>query len=60
MSPILLLLIFAIELFIVIVNTVGAASINGLVRRLPPTSQPRNPRLPPKTPAPAHVTTGSY
>ncbi|SPO03405.1 related to Protein GET1 [Cephalotrichum gorgonifer] len=31
MSPILLLVVFAVELFIVIVNAVGAATINGLL-----------------------------
>ena len=44
MTPTLLLLIFAVELLIVIVNSVGAATINSLVR--PP---PR--RLPQATPA---------
>lgn len=36
MHPSLLLVIFAVELFTVIVNSVGAAAINGLVRLQPP------------------------
>lgn len=32
MSPLLLLVIFVVELFIAIVNSIGATAINGLVR----------------------------